>query len=1158
MMKKLNLLGFLIILAFVVNSLSGCSIVRIIEINSGIGIKKTVIESEEKQTKKVIKKDVELVFMPTLNGDSLGFRLQYRPHYEVESRSIIQHDSNGVGVASIIIGVVEVGIIAVLASRETEEITVRETAIATGVMIDIVATLLVDTWFKPTKPTPWRFSTTVPGIPKLIPNHPFTISLPQFRYRDTYRANSTGEFTISTDKLIDNIPNLEPLLRADSIRINASTNFDGREQQESFTIGRSSNSFQAFLEQQRLRREKPADLVTEVVFSDEDDFIPNNALDAGEQKGNLAVTIKNRGEGPGIDVQLHISSDNPHIQFAKTRILGKIESKGQRTVNIPITTNLQAATGIAAILVEAKEKRGYDAQKKQLRIHVAELKTPDLTITDVEVNDKTLGNAVGNGNGIPENDETIELNVFIKNGGVGDALGTKLELVSLNRGLDVQVRSAPIGTIRPNETLKGVLRFRIPRTFAAETLDYKLRVTEVRGADSAEKTDMFRMNIQRPILTYHISPPTSITNGTSAAFKITPSNTGKLRARNVTLKLSARNATVAPSTVNLGIIEAGSELQPQPFTVILPRTFKVSQLSLDIELSQAEFDDISHTETYSVTQIEPLIEIADRLVADANGDGKIQQGEQVEFEVTVINKGKLDVLNAQVQVSVADARIRIDKPNRQLGRLAPNYTSNPEKFAFTIPRAVPAGQLPVTVKVTHKDFPSVERTLAYTIHTEGVVTTTATPTGEAEQPQTPRPVADNPPNIVLKDNLPDTKTVYSSHFTLRASASDDKGLNVVRVTCNDMRLYDSQTDPDAARQLQESKRTLLSFDLEISLQEGENNVAITARDSNNQQVNRTLNLIYERKTNVSDVGTPRIHALLILLGNDGKILQDVEQSGNHMVKLLRDVSKHATVNLEQMKSFPDLTGEVTTRKFSDGKEIDVVLKKTQALITGKDVKDWIKETGQQVRMIQFSSTTMGTGMMQDHEVEDILYEDEHILYFDQQDKVVRKTLGDLLKDKSARLKMLITDTCSNRESSYFPDLTADSGENPNLLAGVSERENENPDIKNLFLEHVKNLFLQHDGILDITAAQPGEFALGDRVFGGFFTYGLVRQSITDESDTNKDGFLTWREVFETSKQKTDELFKDGKSRLVHPKDIANMKDQETQKPFMHSLPTPAK
>lgn len=1159
-MKELNWLVFLVV-ALIVGSLTSCGTMVTIKTAQRIGTKtKRVIETETRQSKNISRKDVKIGFYSVHNG--LGFRFSYLPQYPVERRSFQEVEvKKTYGYWGYPVLLAETAVLYGLAYwMDDRKIKIPDgdenpfpiiilTGVLCGWLIDIagVASLSGNDYYETTKEyTPWTLSgTTVPGTPKLIPNYPVTLSLPLFSYRDTYRTNSDGEFTIPSNKLINNISNLEPLLRANSIRIDASTNFDGREQQESFTIGRSSDSFQVFLEQQRLRREKPADLVTEIAFSDEGDFIPNNALDAGERKGNIEVNIKNRGEGPGIDVQLYISSDNPYIQFAKTRTLGKIESKGSRTVKIPITTHLQAASGIADILVETKEKRGYDAQKKQLRIHVAELKTPHLTITDVEVNDKTLGNAIGNGNGIPENDETIELNVFIKNGGVGDALGTKLELVSLNRGLDVQMRSALIGTIRPNQIVKGVLRFRIPRTFAAETLDYKLRVTEMRGADSAEKTDVLPMSTQRPILAYHISPPTSITNGDSAAFKITPSNTGKLRARNVILKLSARNATVVPPTVSLGIIEAGRELQPQPFTVTLPRAFKVSQLSLDIELSQAEFADISRTETYSVTQIEPRIEIADRLMAEANGDGKIQQGEWVEFEVTVTNKGELDALNTQMRVSVADTRIRIDKPDRQLGRLAPNYTSNPEKFAFTIPRAVSAGQLPVTVKVTHKDFPSVERTLAYTIHTEGVVTTTATPTLEEEQPQTPRPVVDNSPNIVLKDNLPDTKTVYSSRFTLRASASDDKGLDVVWVTRNDTRLYDSQTDPDAARQLQESNRRLLSFDLEMSLQEGKNNVVITARDSSNRQVSHTLNLIYERRTNVSDVGTPRIHALLILMESDINILQSVKQNESQMKQLLSRASDHTKVHLTVMTTIDPVTGKVTTMELSDGKRgerSDDNKPPKEGPIREADVSKWLENLPSRkddTILIYYN----GHGVMQQDINND--RKDRHILTFEPRtgggDKVSRSTLSTLLERKPGRLKMLITDTCSNRVEP--PELFA-------KIYSTSVRPRIMPS------SYIKNLFLKHTGVLDITAAQPGQYAGSSTDVGGYFTFGLI-QSITDESDTDKDGFLTWEEVFKTSQQKTDELFKEKKAKGIELGN--NLKNQKTQKPFNYrALPEPDK
>lgn len=49
--------------------------------------------------------------------------------------------------------------------------------------------------------------------------------------------------------------------------------------------------------------------------------------------------------------------------------------------------------------------------------------------------------------------ETVELIVFVSNSGEGNALGAKLELVSINSGLAVQVRQAELGTIRPNETV---------------------------------------------------------------------------------------------------------------------------------------------------------------------------------------------------------------------------------------------------------------------------------------------------------------------------------------------------------------------------------------------------------------------------------------------------------------------------------------------------------------------------------------------------------------------------------------------------------------------------------------------------------------------------------------------------------------------------------
>ena len=308
-------------------------------------------------------------------------------------------------------------------------------------------------------------------------------------------------------------------------------------------------------------------------------------------------------------MRLHLSADHPGVQLAaNTKALGTIQPNRKATAIVPIRASLDATAGVANILVETKEKRGYDAQKLQHRIPVRRLQPAQLQISRVQLNDHKQGN----GNGVPENGETIELNVFVHNGGTGDALNTRLELVNAPRGLDVQVRSANLGTIGANRTAQGVLRVGIPRTFAGSALAYELRLSG-------------------------------------------------------------------------------------------PRLAAVSQ-----------------AKSHPMQQRVPQLVIADRFVTDTNGDGKMQQGESVEFELTVANRGQLAAMNARLTVAAEDTRIRIAPNKRSLGRLAPNGTSSPQRFSFTIPRAVPPGKLPIVVEVTHDSFPSVKRTLNYQVYEEDV------------------------------------------------------------------------------------------------------------------------------------------------------------------------------------------------------------------------------------------------------------------------------------------------------------------------------------------------------------------------------------------------------------------------------------------------------
>jgi len=98
--------------------------------------------------------------------------------------------------------------------------------------------------------------------------------------------------------------------------------------------------------------------------------------------------------------------------------LGDIQPGESKNIIIPVKANLSLQNGKVGFLIQAKEKRGCHSQKIKFTVQTAALISPKLEIQSVEINDGNIGQARGNGNSIPENNETIELIVYIKNSGV--------------------------------------------------------------------------------------------------------------------------------------------------------------------------------------------------------------------------------------------------------------------------------------------------------------------------------------------------------------------------------------------------------------------------------------------------------------------------------------------------------------------------------------------------------------------------------------------------------------------------------------------------------------------------------------------------------------------------------------------------------------------
>ena len=294
---------------------------------------------------------------------------------------------------------------------------------------------------------------------------------------------------------------------------------------------------------------------------------------------------------------------------------------------------------------------------------------------------------------------------------------------------------------------------------------------------------------------------------------------------------------------------------------------------------------------------------------------------------------------------------------------------------------------------------------------------------------------------------------------------------------------------------------------------------------------------FDRGDTASSAGAEKVHALLILLGDDSKIQASVKKNEGTMKRVLMAVSEHCDVQMTVMKSEDTLTGTVTEltlfdKKIKTRKSLE---RQSHGIIEPKEVSAWLqnlKSNPEDIILIYYS----GHGGIDDF--------DTHFLSFSSVDTVPvsRDKIRDRLVAKPGRLKLLITDTCSDNVD-IPPDAIVD------FAIGVAGR----------IQYHTEDLFLRHTGLLDITAAAPGERAWGNSEIGGYFTHSLSA-SLTHATGKNSDSFLSWEKVFEATHQKTRERFSEawsgGTLGAFSPNDKRKMQDdgQATQTPTVHKLP----
>lgn len=396
--------------------------------------------------------------------------------------------------------------------------------------------------------------------------------------------------------------------------------------------------------------ETPSNITVDFKFEDSSAFFYNNLIDAAEES-SITATITNDGKGTGVDVKLAIESPNQNINFPTSLTVGDIQPGETKEVTIPLSADLSLPTGTATFQITAREERGYDSKTYNLNIQTAALKKPQLSIARYKINDGRTGLALGNGNGIPENGETIELIPFVKNDGVGRGIKVTLAMDSNNSELKMVRQKVEIAEIMPGQTATGKLAFTIPRTYSGEELKINLTASDMRGASDAGKLVSLSIQSNQPKLAYSYriidhNGNNIMENGEEGEIEITPANNGRMEARDVTIKLSSADLILTKSRDEISRLAAGSKYTPLRFPFRVPRTLEKEAVDVRLSVDQNDFSGLTDNIHIPLRLVRPEFAISYQFL-DPNNNGIIEQGESVDLLVRVKNTGGLDAGNVK-------------------------------------------------------------------------------------------------------------------------------------------------------------------------------------------------------------------------------------------------------------------------------------------------------------------------------------------------------------------------------------------------------------------------------------------------------------------------------------------------------------------------------
>jgi len=249
-----------------------------------------------------------------------------------------------------------------------------------------------------------------------------------------------------------------------------------------------SSTPESYTEKDHLKQSFPPDLILENLKLIEPSY--NRALD-GLEEGKIQFDLINNGRGNAYDIEVKITplSQSKHLSFPGTTEIDEISKKDRKTINIPISADIDIESMPRQFRIEINEGFGFDTDPAIISFETQAFIPPDLQIKQVAIDDNEdaegQGFSYGNGNSIIESGESIEVTAYVQNFGDGDAENVKAEVVLKTDDPNITYVDAGkvfnLGDIKSGDFQKVDFYFYTSRRYDEENIPISIKLTEVKG-----------------------------------------------------------------------------------------------------------------------------------------------------------------------------------------------------------------------------------------------------------------------------------------------------------------------------------------------------------------------------------------------------------------------------------------------------------------------------------------------------------------------------------------------------------------------------------------------------------------------------------------------------------------------------------------------------